>query len=131
MTVFQNETIINQPISKVYQFLADFNNHEQLMPDNVLNWSSTSDQAKFTIKSITALVLNIIDREVDSHIVIVPSEPTPFKLLLRWELEYITNEETKVRFLVSADLNMMLKMVASKPLQKLVDYEVESLRSCL
>ncbi|HEY0899586.1 MAG TPA: SRPBCC family protein, partial [Sphingobacteriaceae bacterium] len=46
MTVFESKTVIAKPVADVYSFLSDINNHEQLMPENVSNWSSTHDEAR-------------------------------------------------------------------------------------
>ena len=40
-------------------------------------------------------------------------------------------DATKANFIVSADLNMMMKMLASGPLQKLVDYQTAALAKAL
>ena len=59
MTIIQNSVDIHKPIAEVYTFLADLNNHEQLMPDNIYNWTSTADEARFTIKNMAKLALKI------------------------------------------------------------------------
>ena len=56
MTVIQNTVEINKPVSEVYNFLSDMNNHEQLMPDNIVNWTSTADETRFTIKNMAKLI---------------------------------------------------------------------------
>ena len=34
MSTFESTVTINKPVNIVYQFLADMNNHQQLMPDD-------------------------------------------------------------------------------------------------
>lgn len=131
MSVFQNSTIINKSITEVYQFLADLNFHEQLMPENIYNWSSTADEARFTIKNMAKLALKVDQRVEETEIVCIPSEETPFAITLSWKTERISDNETKATFLIDAELNMMMKMVASGPLQKLVDYQVSKLKEIL
>ena len=131
MTVIQNNVVINKPISEVYNFLNDLNNHEQLMPDNIYNWSSTTDEARFTIKNMAKLALKISQRVVNKEIVCVPSEEAPFEVKLTWNVEEISASETKATFVIEAQLNMMMKMMASGPLQKLVDHQVSKLKEKL
>ena len=50
MTTFESKITIHRPVSDVYNFLADLNNHQQLMPENIYNWNSTRDTASFTIQ---------------------------------------------------------------------------------
>lgn len=128
MTVIRNQVTIDRPIAEVYAFLADFNNHEQLMPENSYNWSSTRDEARFTIQNMAKLALRIASRIEHSKIVFVPVEKTPFDVALRWEVESQGENETLASLIIEADLNMMMKMVAVKPLQKLVDYQVARLK---
>lgn len=127
MTVIQNNIIINKPIGEVYTFLADLNNHEQLMPENIYNWTSTADEASFTIKNMAKLALRISQRVENKEIVCIPSEEAPFEIKLTWRLEEQGATETKASFIIEAQLNMMLKMMASGPLQKLVDHQVNRL----
>ncbi|WP_164110381.1 MULTISPECIES: SRPBCC family protein [Sphingobacterium] len=130
MTVIQNNVIINKPVGDVYAFLADLNNHEQLMPENIYNWTSTVDEARFTIKNMAKLALKISQRVENKEIVCVPSEEAPFEIRLAWRLEE-HGEETKAIFVIEAQLNMMMKMMASGPLQKLVDHQVQRLKGIL
>lgn len=131
MTIIQNSTIIHKPLEEVYQFLADLNNHEQLMPDNIYNWTSTADEAKFTIKNMAKLALRISERTENKELVSVPSEEAPFAITLRWKVEPETETTTKATFVIEAELNMMMKMMASGPLQKLVDHQVTRLKEVL
>lgn len=131
MTIFQNNTIVNKPLSEVYQFLADLNNHEKLMPENIYNWSSTPDEASFTIKNMAKLALKVSERVENTEVVCVPSGDAPFEIKLSWKTEQITEVETKATFVIEAQLNMMLKMMASGPLQKLVDHQVNKLKEIL
>jgi len=131
MTTIQNTTEINKTVSDVYAFLADLNNHEQLMPENIYNWSSTTDEARFTIQNMAKLALRVEERVENRFIKLVPSEKAPFEVTLRWELQVIADTVTKATFIIDADLNMMMKMIASGPLQKLVDFQVNKLKEKL
>ncbi|WP_343566196.1 SRPBCC family protein [Sphingobacterium sp.] len=131
MTTIQNTTEINKNVSEVYAFLADLNNHEQLMPENIYNWSSTTDEARFTIQNMAKLALKVEERSEHQFIKLVPSEKAPFEVTLRWELEVVADTVTKATFIIDADLNMMMKMIASGPLQKLVDFQVNKLKEKL
>lgn len=131
MTVIQNSTIIQHPISEVYNFLGDLNNHEQLMPDNIYNWSSTSDEARFTIQNMAKLSLRLTQRVENKELVCVPIDKAPFEISLKWLVEEVDANTTKATFLIEAELNMMMKMMVSAPLQKLVDHQVNRLQETL
>ncbi len=131
MATFENEILIAKPVQEVYGFLADCNNHEQLMPANVHDWSSTRDEAHFTIQHMAKLALQVVDRVPDAEITIVPKEKPPFDVSLRWKVSPQGDGHTKASLVVDAALNMMMKMVASKPLQQLVDHQVKALAKAL
>ncbi|RFZ94052.1 SRPBCC family protein [Mucilaginibacter conchicola] len=126
MSVFESAVTINKPASVVYAFLGDMNNHRQLMPDSITDWQSTTDQASFNVQNITTLSLKIDERVADTLIRIIPAEKAPFDLELKWELNS-ASENTEAKFTITADLNMMMKMVASGPLKKLVEEETANL----
>ncbi|MEZ2334284.1 SRPBCC family protein [Mucilaginibacter sp. RCC_168] len=130
MSTFTSNISINKPVSEVYAFLADFNNHQKLMPENIQEWVSTADEAHFSIQNMAKLSLKIESRVPDQEIIIVPAAKPPFDLKLKWSLSY-DNDHTDVIFTIDADLNMMMKMLASGPLQKLADHETNSLTEIL
>ena len=130
MTTFQSKATINRPINEVYTFLADMNNHQQLMPDSISEWSSTVDEASFNIQNMVKLSLKVDSRTPDKLISIIPAAKPPFDMNLSWALSGDENE-TMVTYTISADLNMMMKMMASGPLQKLTDHETYTLAKVL
>jgi len=130
MTVFESNININQSVEKVYQFLSDLNNHQQLMPENIYNWTSTQDEARFTIQNMAKLALKVSSRLENQEINIIPSEEAPFAIEMKWTI-LPDGDASKANFIVSADLNMMMKMLASGPLQKLVDHQTVALAKAL
>jgi carbon monoxide dehydrogenase subunit G len=127
MTIIESSVELNLPIEKVYQFLADLNNHQQLMPENIYNWSSTTEEASFTIQNMAKLAIKISSRIPNQEIVAIPTEKPPFDVELKWTVTPSTNGGTIAKHIISADLNMMMKMLASGPLQKLADYQTKKL----
>jgi len=117
MTIIQNSVEINKPVAEVFTFLNDLNNHQQLMPENIYNWTSTADEARFTIQNMAKLALKVSQRVENAEIVSIPSEKAPFDLTLRWKLDQGTSVQTRATFIIEADLNMMMKMIAAGPLQ--------------
>jgi carbon monoxide dehydrogenase subunit G len=130
MTNFESKVTINKPVADVYRFLADLNNHQQLMPENIYNWSSTADEARFTIQNMAKLALKVNNRVENKEIQIIPAEEAPFALELKWTLTD-NGSSTTATYQIEADLNMMMKMLVSGPLQKLADSETSRLAEVL
>jgi len=131
MTIIESKVIVNKPVAEVYKFLSDLNNHQQLMPENIYNWSSTEDEARFTIQNMAKLALKVSSRKKDEEVIAIPSEEAPFALELKWEVSDKGEGKTEAHYSISAELNMMMKMLAAGPLQKLVDHQTGALKKVL
>lgn len=131
MTVFESKAVINKPAAEVYTFLSDLNNHQQLMPENIYNWSSTRDEARFTIRNMAKLALKVSNRIENSTIIIIPAEEVPFNVELRWVITDNNDSTSTAVLTILADLNMMMKMLASGPLEKLVTHQTGRLKTIL
>jgi carbon monoxide dehydrogenase subunit G len=130
MTNFESKVSLSADVNTVYAFLSDLNNHQKLMPSNIYNWSSTADEARFTIQNMAKLALKVSSRIENQEINIVPAEEAPFAVEMKWTITH-NGSETEAKLIVSAELNMMMKMLASGPLQKLVDHQTSALKDIL
>lgn len=131
MTVIESTTAINLPVDQVYTFLSDLNNHQQLMPENIYNWSSTTEEASFTIQNMAKLAIKISSRIENKELIAIPTEKAPFDVELKWTVADDGKGGTIATHTISADLNMMMKMLAAGPLQKLADHQTARLASVL
>jgi hypothetical protein len=131
MTIIESKVLIDKPIHEVFEFLSDLNNHQQLMPENIYNWSSTKDEARFTIQNMAKLAIKISSLTENKEIIATPTEEVPFALELKWILSEGENGQTEATHAISADLNMMMKMIVVGPLQKLVDHQTNALKTIL
>src|SRR5665213_3560278 len=97
MKTFESTVTVNRPVNEVYAFLSDMNNHQQLMPENILDWTSTTDSASFNVQNMAKLSLKIETRIENKEIRIVPAEKPPFYLELTWNLTSV-DDHTDVLF---------------------------------
>ncbi|MFD2872100.1 SRPBCC family protein [Mucilaginibacter ximonensis] len=130
MATFESKIAINRSVNDVYQFLADFNNHGQLMPDNVQNWSASYDEAGFMVQNTVRLSLQITERIENQAVNITAINNPPFPVQLHWSL-IANGESTDVTFTINAEPGGLMKMMVSGPLQKLANHEVSSLAALL
>lgn len=131
MTIIESTVEVSKPVAEVYTFLSNMNNHQQLMPENIYNWESTEDEARFTIQNMAKLAIKISNRVENQELTAIPTEKAPFEVELKWTLTDNGNGTTTAKHIISADLNMTMKMLASGPLQKLVDHQTEKLKEIL
>ena len=131
MTTFNSEPVfINKPSSAIFNFLNDFNNFEKLMPEEVTNWKSTSDTCSFTIKGMANLSMFIRSKTEFTNMVYASADKKPFDFSMSFNMEEQgINTQTLITF--EADLNPMLKMMASRPLKNFLDIIAGKLKEVL
>ncbi|MEI6852629.1 MAG: hypothetical protein WCL06_07280 [Bacteroidota bacterium] len=124
------KTTITCAISKIYGFVSDFNNFQKLMPDQVSNWQSTSDSCSFNISGMGALALRIKEKFPETKIVIVPDAGTkiPFTFQLICKLQPDAPETTVAEFIFEHEMPAMISLMASRPLQNMVDIFAKKLK---
>jgi len=132
MTEFKSEiTSINSSDRVIYNFLNDFNNFEKLMPEQVINWQSTKENCSFTIKGMADLAMRMSKSDEFSFISYSSEGKSPFHFNLSFHIEKLDENKSDVYSLFSADLNPMIKMMASRPLKNFVNLLVEKLKVLL
>jgi hypothetical protein len=73
------------------------------------------------------LAIKISSRLENQELVAIPAEKAPFDVELKWTVADNGKGGTTATHIISADLNMMMKMLASGPLQKLADHQTQRL----
>jgi len=106
---------VNKPPAEVFSFLSDFNNFQSLMPEQVVDWQSTPDECSFTIKGMATLGMKIVEKTPNQLVKITSSGNVPFSFFLLCDIKE-KGPGSEVQLAFDADLNPMLKMMASKPL---------------
>ena len=125
-----NKTKINCSIGKIYDFISDFNNFRNLMPNQITNWQSTGDTCSFNVSGIGNLALKIKEKFQNEKIIIIPDSRNkiPFTFELICHLEDIVGEQTEVEFVFDHEMPAMIAMMASRPLQNMVDIFASKLK---
>jgi hypothetical protein len=116
------------PVEKAYLFLHDLNNFRKMMPEQVINWNSTEDSCSFDIKGMAHLSLKREEAIPGKLIRIVSGPDTPVGLEIRANLEKQDEHQTNAWMELTADLSPMLQLLASQPLQNLVNIMAEKLK---
>ena len=116
-----NRVQLKASSQKVYSFLGDMSNLGRFMPEQVTNWQATTDTCSFTIQGMTTLSMRISERIPVERIDVVPDGKSPFNFTLQLFLFPINDFQSEACFVFNADLNPVFSMMASKPLQNLVD----------
>ncbi len=117
MTKIESEKVeINNSAAAIFNYLSDFNNFEKLMPPQVTNWTSTSEDCSFTINGMATIGMKIIEKTPFTKITISSNGKVPFefKLFVLLTEKDATNCLGQLTF--ESDMNQMIKMMVEKPL---------------
>lgn len=122
MKIEGKKTSVGVAPQKVFAFLSNFDNYQQLMPEEITNWKSEKDICSFTVKGMADISLKFGKMESPGLLELVPEKsPFKFSLLIYLEPEVINEQKTQAHVDVDADLNPMLAMLAKKPLEELAE----------
>ncbi|PXV60271.1 hypothetical protein CLV62_12947 [Dysgonomonas alginatilytica] len=99
---------------------------DKIPQDKIKDFSYDQDSCTVTVDPIGKVRFVIVEREPNSTIKF-EAEQLPFKLTLWIQLKQSTDQETKMKLTVKADINAFLKPMISKPLQNGLDKMAETL----
>jgi len=117
ITKIESEIVeINNSAENIYTYLSDFNNFEKLMPPQVTNWQSTTEECSFTINGMATIGMKIIDKTPHSKITISSNGKVPFEFKLFANIIQKDSNNCTGQLIFESELNMMLKMMVEKPL---------------
>ncbi|MBK3517254.1 SRPBCC family protein [Carboxylicivirga marina] len=123
MTTFESDIKkANYPAEIMFNFLADFNHFGEVIPkDKISNWQSFGDSCRFTIDPVGEVGLRIVEKESPKVIKYTAEGKTPFNFFLWIQLVQKAEDDTRVKLTIKADMNPMIKMMASKPIKKFLE----------
>ena len=127
MVVLKSTTIsTDKSVSDMFNYLSELSNFERLMPDNVQSFHIENDCAILDIQRIGKLELAITETDNPSKIVMLPQNKVPFQFDIQWHIQS-TDHGSQVHAVINADLNMMMRMVAEKPLNDFLNTQIQRL----
>lgn len=113
---------------RVYNFISNFNNFKQFIPaDKLQDYQSTEDSCKFSVPNMGQVGLRIIEKTPFNTVKVSGDGMANQQFNLWVQLKQVGENDTKVKITIKAELNPMLKMMVSKPLQNFVDKLVEAM----
>ncbi len=121
---------IRRSAEQIYSALASFNNLTPVVQDKVEEWSADDDVCSFKVKGMPAR-LRMVEREPNKLIKIQGDEGTPIDFTFWLQLKEVAPYDTRMRIVVHAELNMMMRMMIGKKLQGAVDQMAEAIANAL
>ena len=125
-----NHIEINKSKQFVFDFMNDFNNIKELLPqDKISDWQSDFDQCSFKIQNAAVIPLVKESIEEPNVINIVSGEKTPFPFTLKITFNELESDKTEAFLNFDGDINAFLKMMVVKPLTNLFNHMAAELKT--
>lgn len=126
MTEYTSKQVhINKPDSMIYEALSRFDNFTPILKDKVENWQANENTCSFKAKGFD-LKLKMEEKE-PCKLIKISGDNMPFELFLWIQLKQVDSSDTRMRIVIKAKLNTMMKMMIGKKLQKAVDQIAEQI----
>ena len=121
---------IRRSAEQIYSALASFNNFSPMVEGRVDEWSADDDVCSFKVKGMPVR-LRMVEREPYKTIKIQGDDGTPIDFTFWLQLKEVAPYDTRMRIVVHAELNMMMRMMIGKKLQGAVDEMAEAIANAL
>ena len=115
--------------SQIYPLISNFSLLTPAVADKVEEWQASEDRCSFKAKGFT-VALRIDDKVENKHVKITGdggSVPMDFSFWI--QLHEVSAGDTRIRLVLHAELNMMMRMMLGKKLQSGLDQAVEAFAS--
>ncbi len=115
--------------AQIYPLISDFSLLTPAVADKVEEWQATADTCSFKVKGFT-VKLRMVDKVECKHVKITGDDgglPIDFSFWI--QLHEVSPSDTRMRMVLHADLNMMMRMMIGGKLQKGLDQAAETFAS--
>ena len=116
-------------VNRIYPFITRFDMLTPALQDKVEEWQANEDTCSFKVKGFT-VALRIVERVENKHIRITADEEkggVPIDFSFWIQLHEVSENDTRMRLVLHADLNMMMRMMVGSKIQGALDQVVEGL----
>ena len=122
---------INHPAALIFPIISRMDLLSPAMKDKVEEWDATPDSCSFKVKGMK-VSLRIAERVENKHVKIVADEGgLPIDFTFWIQLHEVDAHDTRVRMVLHAELNMMMRMMIGGKIQAGLDQAVEGLATAL
>ena len=111
--------------SQIFPFISNFSLLTPAVADKVEHWQATEDTCSFKVKGFT-VKLRMIAKEEGKYVKITGDDGgVPIDFAFWIQLHEVTPTDTRMRMVLHAELNMMMRMMVGSKIQKGLDQAAE------
>ncbi len=120
---------ILRPAEQIYQVISRFDNLTPALQGRVEDWEATELTCSFKAKGFTVRLL--MDERVEPKHVKIIGDVVPMDFAFWVQLHKVDTNDTRLRLVLHAELNMMMKMLIGSKLQGSLDHIVEGISKAM
>jgi carbon monoxide dehydrogenase subunit G len=117
---------IRRSAETVYEALSDFNNFTPLVADRVEGWKVDGDTCTFKVKGME-MGLRMVEKIPGQLIKLEATDTTPIGFTFWLQLKESAPYDTRMRLVLHAEMNMMIKMMIGSKLRDGIDQMAEQI----
>ena len=118
---------IHHSAARIFPLISNFSLLTPAVADKVEEWQATEDSCSFKFKGFT-VALRMVDKVENKHVKISGdggSVPMDFSFWI--QMQPVDTADTRIRMVLHAELNTMMKMMIGSKIQGGLDKAVEGL----
>lgn len=124
-----NKVTVNASQEEVFNYLCDFNNFKNLLPeDKISDWKASTDDCSFKIQNAAVIPLVKDSTEPNNRINIKAGDKAPFPFTLVVNIKDLGNGNCEGDMHFEGDINAFLKMMVVNPLTNLFNFMAKRLQ---
>lgn len=131
MTTFESRTgSVNESAEKIYAFITDMRNFKRFLPEGkVENWVAGRENCSFEVPPVGKVSLRIISSEEFSVVKYGGDGLNNTEFFLWVQVKELKPGDSRVKITIKAELNPVLKMMASGPLNDFLEKLVKGMET--
>jgi ribosome-associated toxin RatA of RatAB toxin-antitoxin module len=115
---------------EVFDFVTDIRNFEQFVPKgNIDNWNAEKESCSFSVSMLGTVSVKLAEKEKYNKVVYKGDALKKNDFSLTLDISVNLNKTADVKVKLSADLNPIMKMMATKPIGQFLEMLINEMEN--
>ena len=117
-------------VEDVFAFVTDIRNFQRFIPEGTIsNWNSEKESCSFNVSMLGTVSVRLSEKKEYSKVVFTGDALKKDDFILTLAISDNAENHAEVRVMLSADLNPMIKMIATKPISQFLEMLINEMES--
>ena len=115
---------------EIFDFVTNIRNFEQFIPKgNINNWKADKESCSFSVSMLGTVSVRLAEKEKFNKVVFMGEALKKNDFSLTLDISDNLNKTADVKVKLSADLNPMMKMMATKPIGQFLEMLINEMEN--